>query len=130
MRLEGWDGNGFMDIELTAEQLVEQLRDPAAVDQVELTALVDGLAATQTPLTPEQVEEVKTTIAQLSAGLEGLRDELGMPWSVMPMKRVRELAEKVADFAADWSAYDSFIVGTFLAASARRQILEDQQAGR
>jgi hypothetical protein len=130
MRLEGWDGNGMMDVELSPEQLIEQLRDPRATAPEELVALVDLLDSTQEPLTPEQQEEIKTTVAQLAAGMEQLRDELHMPWTAMPLKRIQALAASMAEFASTWSAYDSFMVGTFLAASARRQILDDQEHGR
>jgi hypothetical protein len=76
------------------------------------------------PLTPEQEQQIKDTIVTLSAGLEQVREELQMPWQYVTLKRINELAADVAALMADWSVYDVYLVGTYLAASARRQIME------
>jgi hypothetical protein len=47
-----------------------------------------------------------------------------MPWQYVTLKRINELAADVAALMADWSVYDVYLVGTYLAASARRQIME------
>lgn len=73
-------------------------------------------------LTPEQEAEIKTTVAQLAAGLEQVRAEMEMPWQLVPQKRIQELAETIAMVCPTWSVEDTFLVGTFLAASARQQL--------
>lgn len=70
----------------------------------------------------EQAARIKDVVAQFGAGLEGLRNELNMPWELVNRKRIDALANQIADFAADWSVYDSYLIGTFLAASARMQL--------
>ena len=45
-----------------------------------------------------------------------------MPWQMVPGKRLSELARISAGVFADWSPADAFLVGTWLAASARSQL--------
>lgn len=73
--------------------------------------------------TPEELEQIKDIIALISAGLEQVRQEADMPWSAVPLRRIHELAEEVAAMAAGWTAYESWLVGTWMAASARHQLL-------
>ena len=77
-------------------------------------------------LTPEQEADIKTAVAQLEAGLDQMRSELNMPWNLVNRKRMHRLAEILAAVLPDWSVYDVLLVGTFLAGSARQQIMADE----
>jgi hypothetical protein len=87
---------------------------------VEVTELLESIQF----LTPEQEAQYRDTIAQISSGLEMLRDEIRMPWSLVNRKRITELATQVAELVPEWTVNDTFLVGTFLAASARAQLVK------
>lgn len=76
--------------------------------------------------TEEEEARIKDIKSQLATGLSELRSELGMPWDLVPHNRIIELANQMADFASEWNVYDTYLLGTFMAASARAQLTEGQ----
>jgi hypothetical protein len=91
---------------------------------VEVTELLDGIQF----LSPEQEQQYRDTIAQIGSSLEMLRDEIHMPWNLVNRKRINELATQVAELVPEWTVNDTFLVGTFLAASARAQLVQEARS--
>lgn len=87
--------------------------------------MIDGID----DLEPEARERLLDAVTTIKAGLEQARSEIDMPWNLVPYKRINELGEQIAVLTVDWTAYDSFLVGTWLAASARHQLLETGAIG-
>jgi hypothetical protein len=107
------------ELETIRHDLAESNADLLTV--VEVTELLDSIQF----LTPEQEQQYKDTISQIGAGLELLRDEIHMPWNLVNRKRITELATQVAELVPDWTVNDTFLVGTFMAASARHQLVDE-----
>lgn len=108
---------------MTKDAVLQELADADGVS-LEAFEFLEPILLGIVELTPEQEEQYRDWVAAFTAGLEGMRNELGMPWDSVNRKRIDALAKQMLDFAADWSVHDSFLVGTFLAASSRRQLVE------
>lgn len=78
-------------------------------------------------LEPEEEKAIRDTAVVVYAGLDQARTELQMPWKIVTHKRMVELSQRVAVETVDWTRYDGLLVGTWMAASSRTQIVHDQE---
>lgn len=108
----------------TKSHLIEELQSNTELSVTAFDYLMSIVQGIVIP-TPEEEAQIKNVYAAFAAGLEGLRNELGMPWDLVNRGRIDQLAKEIADFAVEWNVNESFLVGTFLAASARAQLRHD-----
>lgn len=76
----------------------------------------------------DDVAAYKDTVSRILAGLDQVRSELRVSWNEITWKRMREIAERVAITFPDFTVQESVLVGTWLLASAKRQIAETEAA--
>lgn len=77
--------------------------------------------------TKEDIEIYKDTVSRILAGLDQVRDELKISWQEVPWSRMREMAERIAITFNDFTLEETIMIGTWLMASARRQVIEAEQ---
>jgi hypothetical protein len=78
-------------------------------------------------LSDEEEKQIRDVAVVIYAGLDQARSELGMGWKIVSHKRMTELAQRVAVETVDWTRHEGLLVGTWMAASSRTQILHDQE---
>lgn len=112
---------------IESNEQVEALRQAVAQSDLDLDesmALIDLLDQIKF-LSPAQEQYIRTVESQFASSLELLRDELHMPWNLVPRSRISALAHELAVLLPDWSVNDVFLAGTFMAASARHQLVDE-----
>lgn len=72
---------------------------------------------------PDVQKQVRDVAATILAGLDQARSEMNMPWTAVTHKRMRELSQRMALETVDYSPYEGLLVGTWMAASSRSQII-------
>jgi hypothetical protein len=76
----------------------------------------------------DEREQLRDVSALIYAGLDQARSELGMPWTAVSHKAMIALSQQVAIVSRDWTAHEGLLVGTWMAASSRTQILQASEA--
>lgn len=76
----------------------------------------------------EIAQRIRDAASLILAGLDQAHSELEMPWKVCSWGRMKMLSERIAVETADWTKYDGLLVGTWMAATSRTQILADDGA--
>jgi hypothetical protein len=78
--------------------------------------------------TKDDIKRYEDIVSSILAGFEQVRGGLGISWHELPWKRMRELAERLAQLGFDFTVQDSYLIGTYLLSSAREQIQQSERA--
>lgn len=78
----------------------------------------------------EEIADFRDTVSRILAGMDQVRETLGLEWQMINYPRMREIAERVALIAFDFTVEESVLMATWMLGSARTQMTEDAKAAR
>lgn len=83
-------------------------------------------------LPEEQAQQLRDAKTAILAGLDQMRSQMRsqpiMPWNAVSWKRMAVLAERLAVETVDYTAEEGLLVGSWMAASSRTQLVQRQSS--